>query len=180
MKKTLLIPLLFISSYFSIEAQTNSSLWGGLEIGYGLSLSDKGDIYKYSHSRENNMSITTARGVLGYYITQQMSVGFNIGLNSYSKPTLSTIPMMLDLRYHPLADNLNLFFHGGLGYSMLTSEDELKGKLLADFSAGYKILQINKINIVPSIGYNYFNYSMKHTNLGQNRHSILLRIGVFY
>lgn len=180
MKKISSILLLFIYSVFTLNSHPSNSFWGGLDIGYGLSLSDKGDIYKYSTNNENKMTMSSVRAIFGYYLNQKLSIGLNLGLNSFSKPTVNTVPIMLDVRYHPISDNLSFFLQGDLGYSTLTSEEELKGKLVFDLSIGYKISQIGKMKISPSIGYNYFNYSLKQPNLSQNRHSIIFRIGLYF
>lgn len=126
------------------------------------------------------MSASSIRAIIGYYFVPQMSVGLGVGLNSYTKPGLNTLPVWLDLRYHPIEDNLNFVLNAGVGYSMITSEDALKGKFQADISAGYKVYNLKKISIVPAIGYNFCNYSLKDTHRGQSRHSLFLKIGFFY
>lgn len=63
-------------------SQTNHRLWGGFEVGYGLSLSDRGDNYKVSYGGDTKMTISTLRGIVGYYVIPQLSVGAGIGFNS--------------------------------------------------------------------------------------------------
>jgi hypothetical protein len=139
----ILIISLFLIPLYPVFPQTNRKLWGGLEVGYGLSISDKGGIYKYSYGNDTKMSISYVRGILGYYIVPQMSVGIGIGLSSYTKPAVNTVPVCLDLRYHPVVNTHNLVLNGSLGYSLLTSENELKEKILTDISVGYIILIYN-------------------------------------
>lgn len=179
MKKVLIS--LFLLSFITIsQAQTNHKLWGGLEVGYGLSLSDRGDNYKLSYGGDSKMTISTIRGVIGYYVLPQLSVGAGIGFNSYTKPGVNTVPLCLDFRYHPL-DNRNFSISGNIGYVVATSEDDLKGKFLSDIAVGYKVWNLGKISVIPSIGYNYINYSVENEKkLNQSRHSIFLKIGLIY
>ena len=160
MKKTFLIVFLFIVAFLSSYSQTNNKLWGGLEIGYGLSLSDRGDLYNISYDSNNKMSMSSLRGIVGYYILPNLSLGGAIGLNSYTKPQLNTVPLSLDLRFHPLIDNLDLVLNSNLGYIIATSESDEKGKLFADLSVGYKVLNISKVAVIPAIGYNYIGHSV--------------------
>jgi hypothetical protein len=167
---------------FPLYSQTNGRLWGGLEVGYGLSLADKGKMYDLSYGRDAKMTISTIKAVLGYYITPRLSLGAGIGLSSYTLPGVNTAPLCIDIRYHPVRDNLNIVLNGDIGYSLATSESDTKGKFMADFSLGYKLFNIKKINITPAIGYNYINYSVDNVfgKSNQSRHSIFMKIGILY
>lgn len=173
---------LFLLSFFSSlsYSQTNHRLWGGLEVGYGLSLSDRGDNYKVSYDGDTKMTISSLRGVVGYYVIPQLSVGVGIGFNSYTKPGLNTIPVCLDLRYHPL-ENKKFSINGNIGYTIATSENYFNGKFMSDISVGYKLLNLGKLSLIPSFGYNFINYSVENKKkLNQSRHSLFLKIGLIY
>jgi hypothetical protein len=181
MKKLLLVlfSMMSIASY-----SQNSKLWGGLEVGYGLNLSDKGDSYKISYGGDTKMTITSLRGILGYYVIPQLSIGAGIGFNSYTVPSLNAVPVCLDIRYHPL-ENRNFLLNGNIGYSLATSEEEFDSKVMTDISIGYKISNIGKFSLVPAIGYNFINYSINspfenEKNLNQSRHSLFIKVGLIY
>ncbi len=126
------------------------------------------------------MTISTLRGIVGYYVIPQLSVGAGIGFNSYIKPGLNTIPVCLDLRYHPF-DNKKFSINGNIGYTIATSENDLNGKFMSDISLGDKVLNLGKLSLVPSFGYNFINYSVENEKkLNQYRHSLFLKIGLIY
>jgi hypothetical protein len=204
--KRILLFLISSISLFPAYSQTNGKLWGGLEAGYGIGLSDKGDYYNLSYGSGNipfaewqpislgvnrsEMDVNIIRLVLGYYVIPQLSLGAGIGFNTNSLPGVSTLPLYIDIRYHPVADNPNLVLNVAAGYAPLISEHDTKGKFLADFSVGYKLFNLKKVSFVPFIGYNFINYSLSNPynypndpiagTFNQSRHSIFLKIGMFY
>ncbi len=182
-----IIGILCFFSPISLYSQTNNKLWGGLEVGYGISLSDNGKLYDTSYKGNNRMALSSIRGVFGYYIIPSLSVGAGIGLSSYTKPQLNTIPVFLDFRFHPLPKNTDLFINADLGHTIATSESDSKGKLIAELSIGYNLFRIGKLSIVPAIGYNYVNYSISYpdndgikSSFSQHRNSIFLKVGIIY
>lgn len=179
--KFVLICILSVVTLTTVQAQTNNKLWGGIEVGYGLGLSDRGESYKISRGDGYKMSYSSLRAIIGYYVLPNFSVGGGIGLGSYTDLSLNTVPVFLDLRFHPLEDNKNFILNGNLGYSIATSETALKSKFQGEFSVGYKIFDLGKISLIPSLGYNYCNYSIESLNKGsQSRHSLFLRVGFIY
>jgi hypothetical protein len=181
MKKSLII-LLFLTSFFPLFSQTNGKLWGGLELGFGIGLADKGNMYDISFGDDNKMTTGTIRGVLGYYVMPQLSIGAGIGLSSYTKPGINTIPVCFDMRFHPMKDNMNLVLNGDFGYALSTNENDLKGKFITDISVGYKLFNIKKISFTPFIGYNYSNYKVDNAfgKSTQSRHSVFFKIAAIY
>lgn len=178
MKKILLLIFLFLG--INLYSQENRKLWGAFEVGYGITLSDNGDLFDVNFGNNNKMYISSLRAIIGYYIMPELSLGLGIGLNSYTKPGLNTLPIWLDVRYHPFL-NKKFQINGDIGYAMATSENYLDGKLIADLSFGYELFKIKKIKIVPGIGYNFCNYSVKEMkNMNQSRHSFFLKIGVIF
>ncbi|NDV82447.1 hypothetical protein [Bacteroides sp. 51] len=178
MKKILLLIFLFTAPYLS--SQDSKKLWGGIEIGYGISLSDDGDSYNTSYGSENKMAISSIRGVIGYYIIPELSLGAGVGLNSYTKPGVNILPVWFDIRYHPFT-NKKIQLNGDLGYTVVTSESKQKGKLLTDLSIGYKLFNFKRISLQPAIGYNFCNYSIEETKrFNQSRHSLFLKISILF
>lgn len=179
--KLVLIFIISIITLTNLQAQTNNDFWGGIEVGYGLGLSDRGDSYKISRGDGYKMAYSSLRAVVGYYVLPNLSLGGGIGLGSYTNPSLNTVPVFLDLRFHPLEDNKNFILNGNLGYSIATSETDLKSKFQGEFSVGYKVLNLGKISLIPSLGYNYCSYSIeKLENGNQSRHSLFMRVGFIY
>ncbi len=177
--------LIFISSIFTpiySYSQTNSKLWGGVEVGFGISLADKGKMYDLKYGKDSEMTTSTIRAIMGYYIMPQLSFGAGIGLSSYTKPSVNTLPLCLDIRFHPIQENQNLVLISNIGYSLATSESDINSKFMTDFSVGYKLTNIKKIGIIPAIGYNYNSYSVDNVfgKSNQSRHSLFLKVGVIY
>lgn len=177
MRKLLLLILLLTPT---LTYAQKHKLWGGIEIGYGVSLSDKGDLYQATYGTDNKMAISSIRALIGYYVVPNFSLGVGLGLNSYTQlEGLNTLPVFLDVRYHPFS-NKSFLLNGDIGYNLLTSEDNKDGKYLCDFSFGYKFLD-KRISIIPAIGYNYCNYSINGVSkMNQSKHSIFLKIGVVF
>jgi hypothetical protein len=177
MRRLLLFILLFSSTYTYAQ---NRKLWGGIEVGYGISFSDKGDAYDVSYDNDHKMLINTIRILLGYYVTPDLSLGTGVGFNSYTElEGLNTLPVFIDVRYRPFT-NKRFLLNGDIGYNLFTSENNKDGNLLFDLSFGYKLLD-KRICIVPAIGYNYCNYSINGTSkINQSRHSIFLKVGVVF
>jgi hypothetical protein len=205
MTRKLSLLLLLSVPFFPAYSQSAGKLWGGLELGYGLSLQDKGDYYNFSYGHREpmapgvvppNMDINILRLLLGYYVTPQLSLGVGIGFNTYNMPPVSVVPLYMDVRYHPIRHNPNIILNIAAGYSLFTSPQpsrgEVKGKFLSDFAIGYKLFTIKKVSFVPFIGYNYINYTITDSynyvgdpvvdnfNFNQSRHSVFLKIGVYY
>lgn len=177
MKSIIATLLLF---YMLTANAQNNRLWGGVEVGYGYSLAEKKDVHGISYPKNNSFS--SIHAVLGYYVVEKLSVGAGIGLNGYSNPGLNTLPLFLNLKFHPF-HNKNIVFSGDFGYSLLSNEDNIDAGFLTSMSVGYKVCKIKKIGIVPAIGYNFCQYSVKETN-GMNhndkRSSVFLKLGIVY
>ena len=177
MRKLLLVILLFAATCSYAQ---NRKLWGAVEVGYGISLSDKGDAYDVSYGSDHKMAMSLIRALLGYYVTPDLSLGAGIGLNSYTQlEGLNTLPVFIDVRYHPFT-NKRFLLNGDIGYNLATSENNKDGKWLFDFSFGYKLLN-KRISIIPAIGYNYCSYSIDGSSkMNQSRHSLFLKVGVAF
>lgn len=183
MKRLVLFVLLLSAT--CLYAQKHK-LWGGVEVGYGITLSDKGDLYDISYADHKNMRMGTLKLLLGYYITPDVSLGVGVGSNSYNPlNTLNVLPVFLDVRYHPFR-NKRILLNGDVGYTLLTPSDHKTGKFLMDFSVGYKVLD-KKISIIPAIGYNYCSYDAgisSSDNMGlddnQHKHSLFVKVSVVY
>lgn len=176
--KSIIVTLLLFCM-LTANAQ-NNRLWGGIEVGYGYSLAEKKDVYGISYPKNNSFS--SIQAILGYYVVENLSVGVGIGLNGYSNPGLNTLPLFLNLKFHPF-HNKNIVFSGDLGYSLLSNEANIDAGLLTSMSVGYKVCKIKKISIVPAIGYNFCQYfvkGMNGMNHNDNRSSVFLKLGIVY
>lgn len=173
-RKLIVFSVLILLTLASISAQSKSKIWGGVEIGYGVTLSDE-------NISQSDKSISTLRGLLGYYVVPNLSLGVGVGLSGYI--VANTVPLCLDVRYHPINSNPNYVVNWAVGYSLATSENDVKGKFMTDISLGYKIFNIGKMKLVPAIGYNYNTYSIENGLNSKNdysQHSLFLKIGLLF
>lgn len=180
MKKLFLTFILMVGALTMLSAQPNNKLWGTVEVSYGYSFAEKKDAYGIGYPQNNSVSFLQA--ILGYYVSEKLSLGVGIGLNGYSNPGLNTIPLFLDLRFHPL-QNKKMILNGSVGYSLSTNETNLGTGALASISIGYNLFKIKKISIVPAIGYNYCQYTVTDTNgitHNSNRNSLFVKLGIVY
>lgn len=171
---------------FHSFAQSDRKFWIGAEIGGGVGLHDTGAKYDASATSHSGMSLI--RGVFGYYLTPRLSLGAGIGFNSYTKSELQTLPLSLDVRFHPLKENTNLLLAASVGHSLYTNEKNLKGKFTSDIAVGYKINRGNNIKLTPMIGYNFCSYFVEDSgglnktavNSNECKHSLFLKLSITY
>ena len=174
-----IIVTLLLFCILAANAQ-NNRLWGGVEVGYGYSLAEKKDVHGISYPKNNSFS--SIQAVLGYYVVEKLSVGAGIGLNGYSNPGLNILPLFLNLRFHPF-QNKQIVFSGDLGYALLSNEDNMEAGFLTSISVGYQVCKVKKIGIIPAVGYNFCQYSVKAAsgiNHNDNRSSVFLKLGIVY
>lgn len=168
MKKIVLFILFFSLIFLPAFSQTNKKLWFGIELGTGLTLKDTGK--KYDTSASGAHLMTSLDAAVGYYLNPQLSIGMKIGFTTYNRIDLSEIPLSLDVRYHPLATNPKLVLIGNAGYSLATSENNLKAEFMSGIGVGYKLFSIGKVDFTPSIRYDFCTYYMDYVNtLFQNQ-----------
>jgi hypothetical protein len=151
------------------------SLWGSVEVGYGRSFEKDYSGY--------NMYLASLRGKIGYYITPQFSLGAGIGLNGYHNYTINTLPVVLDIRYHPIKTLSGLYTYADIGASVSDSFNFTSG-FLSDMGLGYKIRLGKRTSFNPAVGYNLFVSSPRVYNfVGYSytyritRHTIFLQLG---
>lgn len=165
MKKILFTIVLFTSlfSFTNLKAQyINTGFWGGVEFDYGLSLSDRGTAYKHKFGGSTHMQMFSLRSVMGYYIVPSFSVGTGVGISTYSKQRINTIPIFLDFRIHPLARvNENFYINLNIGTFLGDNQKKTEAKLFWEAAVGYKLFDFGSCNLAPAIGYQWYKYS-KH------------------
>jgi hypothetical protein len=185
MKKSLLLIVAFVlfQTYSNAQDVQNvekksfwRSLWGSVEVGYGRSLEKDYSGY--------NMYLASLRAKIGYYITPQFSLGVGIGLNGYHNYPINTVPVVLDIRYHPIKTLPRLYAYADIGASVIDSyETDLKTLFtpgfLSDMGLGYKIRLGKRTSLNPAVGYNLFSGSLRHYDYTEHitRHTIFLRLG---
>lgn len=174
-RKLIILSASILLTLTSISAQSKNKLWAGAEVGYGITLSDE-------NITQSNKSISTLRALAGYYVAPNLSLGVAVGLSSYI--ITNTVPLFLDVRYHPIGSNPNYVVNWAVGYALATSENDVEGKFTTDISLGYKILDMGKIQFVPAIGYNYNTYSIDNplttSSNNYSQHSLFLKIGLLF
>lgn len=204
--KHLLIVLFLIIIVFPVSSQMNRKLWGGIEYGYGIGLSDsRRNKMKtlYNINDQNAMTMNSFRFVMGYYLNPRFSLGAGLAVNSHSNPQLNTLPLFAEVRYHPFSNLMGFFVNADIGYSLYNDGStydsnvgfdpyELKKTSggFCEISAGWKLLKVKNITIAPAIGYNMAVYKtigkvvdehfLDNERSNWLRHSIFLRLGVWW
>jgi hypothetical protein len=152
------------------------SLWGSVEVGYGKS-------FETDYSGVN-MYLASLRAKIGYYLTPQFSLGVGIGLNGYYM--INTLPVVLDIRYHPIKTLPKLYAYADIGASVSNSYEtgDFTSGFLSDIGVGYKIRLGKRTSLHPAVGYNLFISSPRVYTFGQYsyteriiRHTIFMRLG---
>ncbi len=192
MKKHLLL-LTFLSCAATLAAQHNGKrLWGGVELGYGLSITNTPKPYSSAYDTKD-ITLNSLKATLGYYITPSFSLGAGVEPRSYVHGGLNMVNLWLDSRFHPFKDK-KILLNGSLGLPLFLSEkDNRKIKLLADIAFGYELFSIKKIKIMPQIGYDYCHYgALKTPDLGvyseagadekanHSIHCLVFKVGVIF
>lgn len=191
MRKALSFILLLICiSTSSYSQNLKKGFWGGFDVSYGLTFSDKGSLRTQKMSKGNHMQSFDLRAILGYYITESFSLGAGIGAATYSEPRINMIPVFVDLRYHPITHiNENFYVGMDIGTGLLDNQSKVNPKLILDFFVGYKLLDIGNFTLTPAIGYSFYKYT-KDSNGGgfseyyhtytQKKNSLLFRLSLTF
>lgn len=192
MKKILFSLVLFFSlfNFSDAEAQyINKGFWGGVELDYGLSLSDRGTGYKQKFRKGSRMQMTSVRSVMGYYIVPSFSLGTGVGLSTYSKQRVNTIPIFIDCRIHPLAQlNENFYVNINVGTFLGDNQKHIDSKVFWEASVGYKLFDFGSCNLAPVFGYQFYRYSIDQKGIeegvvdavNQNRRTLFFRLSLTY
>jgi hypothetical protein len=157
------------------------SLWGSVEVGYGRSFENGYGGY--------NMYLASLRAKMGYYLSPRFSLGVGVGLNGYHNYQINTLPVVLDIRYHPVKTLSNLYVYADIGASVIDSygtelRTDFTSGFLSDMGLAYKIRLGKRIFLNPAVGYNLFASVPRVHNDGNSsyteritRHTIFLRLG---
>ena len=189
MKRIVLVLALVAGVFTQTNAQYLSrGFWGGFELTYGLSLSDKGGSYHNKFGGDTKMQIADARAVFGYYFTKTFSLGTGVGVATYSSPRINFTPIFIDMRIHPFAAiNENFYFSGNFGTSLANNHKHINPKWLAEATFGYQLFDFGGCTLAPSIGYSYFKYNRDDVvdnqvfvENKQKRHSLFIRLSFTY
>jgi hypothetical protein len=155
--KVFILFALIIIFQTNLNAQSvqDKSLWGSIEVGYGLGLKESGkNGYTYSlknRKNEGNLDVTNFRLKGGYYIAPRFSIGAGMGIYTYNGIT-KAVPIFADFRY--LINTLpNLYTFADIGASFFSFGNVSKG-FLSDLGAGYKIRLGKNFSLNPLVGYN--------------------------
>lgn len=191
MRKALsIILLLTCISTASYSQNLKKGFWGGFDMSYGLTFSDRGSLHTQSRGKGNRMQMFDLRAILGYYITESFSLGAGIGTATYSEPRINMIPIFVDVRYHPITHiNENFYVGMDLGTGLLDNQSKVNPKLILDLFVGYKLLDIGNFTLTPAIGYSFYKYTQDSDRNGfqdytqtytQRKNSLLFRLSLTF
>lgn len=189
-KITTLILLLTCIGSTTYSQNLKRGFWGGFETSYGLTFSDKGSLYTHKMTKGNHMQSFDLRAILGYYITESFSLGAGVSAETYSEPRINMLPIFIDLRYHPITQiNENLYAGINLGTALCDNQSKQDPKFIMELFVGYKLLDIGKFTLAPSIGYNFYKYSHRSDGNGfsdytqeyiQKKNTLFFRLSLTY
>ena len=189
MKRILAIVVVLLGMIGQVDAQyLSKGFWGGFELSYGLSLSDKGGAYRQNFGGETKMQTVDARAVFGYYFTKTFSLGTGVGLATYSSPRINFIPIFVDMRIHPFAVvNENFYLSANVGTSLANNHKHINPKWMAEVALGYQLFDFGSCTLAPSLGYSFFKYNRDDISSvndfvenRQKRHSVFIRLSFTY
>lgn len=190
MKKLYILLIILLLPIGYAKAQyLKKGFWGGVEMVYGLSLSDKGDAFKQTYGSDARMQTFDIRTVFGYYLTKNFSLGTGIGLATHSEPRVNLVPIFLDFRYHPFSKvNENFYINANIGTSLANNQSKMDPKFLWEVSMGYMLFDLGNFTLSPAIGYSFFQYNIEKWSDAhqtfledtQKRHTLFFRLSLTY
>lgn len=191
MKRITSLILIVICIALPLKAQNlKKGFWGSFDMSYGLTLSDKGSLYKHKYGGSTHMQAFDLRTEFGYYFTRAFSIGAGIGVATYSEPRINWVPVFVDFRYHPITHiNENFYVGFDFGTGLMDNQKKLDPKFFMELYAGYKLFDIGRFTLAPAIGYSFYKYSVKSDGSGfaetmytykQKRNTLFLRLSLSY
>ncbi len=190
MKRSLLLLTTLLLFCGVAKAQyLKKGFWGGVELSYGLTLSDKGGLYHQKYGGDTKMQALDLRTVFGYYLTKNFSIGTGVGVATYSDPRINLVPIFIDVRFHPITRiNENLYISANVGTSLVSNQSHIDPKLLWELTLGYQLFDLGNCTLTPSIGYGFFKYNAEQwDNLNerlydetQKRRTLFFRLSLTY
>lgn len=192
MRKVLLVSIFILSLLYSNTTYSqyiSKGFWGGFELDYGLTLSDRGKGYKHKFGGDTKMQMASIRSVMGYYIVPSFSIGTGVGLSTYSKQRVNTIPIFIDFRIHPLSKiNENFYININIGTFLGDNQKRINSQTYWEAAIGYKLFDFGSCNLAPSIGFQHYKYKNEilngETNLitkrTQRKRTLFFRLSLTY
>lgn len=182
--------LFVLCNQTSAKAQYQSKgFWGGVELDYGLTLSDRGTGYKNKFGGHTKMQMVSFRTVMGYYLAPYISLGTGVGLSTYSKPRLNAIPIFLDARIHPISNvNENFYVNLNVGTFLGDNQKSIDSKVFYEVSVGYKLFDFGSCNLAPALGYQFYRYRTdgldiqtgEKSSFSQKKRTLFFRLSLTY
>jgi hypothetical protein len=162
----------------NLNAQDAKSFWGSIETGYGWNMRDNGNIGGNMKFRIFDGDMRNLCLKAGYYLLPRLSLGAGFGLRHYNVGITNTLPVFVDVRYHPKSLS-GLYAYFDAGASIGGKESSFTKGFVSDAGLAYKIRLGKRTSLNPSIGYNLFAYSFKMLAVTETRykHTIYLQLG---
>jgi hypothetical protein len=160
------------------QEKRNEGFWGNVEYAYGIGLSDKGDSYDITRSN-TNLYTHSLRGVVGYYIYPQFSIGVGTGISGYHNPNINTVPLFVDFRYSLKETAKSIYFYSDLG-SSISLDSHYNSGFLVEIGGGYKFPISQKLSLTPALGYNLITYKQDIPSEKRVRNSVFIKIGISF
>jgi len=140
MKKLFILVLVCVGTFAT--AQTNSyhkGLFGLTECRYMLGIEQRGDYYPLSGFGSPLMYTFSLRGGLGYYISPYFSAGIGTGFDVNKYPDISTLPVLVDIRFYLMNKPNTPFAYVEAG-PHIPIEDAFSKGFTAEAGIGYKYM----------------------------------------
>lgn len=147
------IGIILLSLSFSSTGQVkqkSSRFYNITEIGYGNGVGNiKLETLNSKIPYEGHFF--RLRSQLGYFLTDQISMGIGIGLDGYHEFTANTAPVFIDARYFFSTDPQSFYAGLNIGSSLSISDNFESGNMYS-ILAGKKI-STRKLILLPSIAF---------------------------
>lgn len=177
--RKLFILLLFISTGLVLKAQ-NNKLYAELDLIGGFFYCNN---HVITRDLGDSPGIASVRGVVGYYVHPDLSLGAGTGIHSYIYKEEGTtfVPALFDVKYHPFK-NKRITLNACMGYNLLSAKRENDGKWLYELAIGYKgrCLSDNLWGML-SLGYSYSDINTRRPSGDRfSRGAVFIKISVIY
>lgn len=153
MLKILFIVIMLLSTSLASTGQVkkkSSRFYNTTEIGYGHGVGNI-KLKTFNSKIPYEGHFFRLRSQLGYFLTEQISMGVGFGLDGYHEFTANTAPVFIDARYFFSTDPQSFYAGLNIGKSLSISDNFESGKMYS-ILAGKKI-STRKLILLPSIAF---------------------------
>jgi hypothetical protein len=163
-KRITVFALILFSAGALVAQQKQKTLWGSVELGYGIGLLETGASgSRGTKSEYGYMEVVNTRLKAGYYVSPNLSLGAGICAGNYTGYRINAVPVFADVRWH-FTKSPKLFAFADIGASFFEGGFKDKG-FVSELGASYRFAFGRRCALNPSVGYNLIAYRQTYRNL---------------